>query len=194
MFLRRRGFEEVQREWESRLDIAGFDFDRFRGAEERVARQNIVITTLAAEMERDPQALRKAYELRLAGEEDEPAVDPITPVPFETFLSEEVESPSALREAYFLAKQGDRYIGESTLFRDLEEPEVLHQGFTAVLRECRGRGVAMALKLRTVRYAREHGKLDIRTWNNTRNRPMLRINEAMGFEKQPVWIEYEKQL
>ncbi|HET7770354.1 MAG TPA: hypothetical protein VFN74_16385 [Chloroflexota bacterium] len=34
----------------------------------------------------------------------------------------------------------------------------------------------------------------IPTWNNTRNRPMLRINEAMGFRKQPDWIEFARQL
>jgi hypothetical protein len=45
-----------------------------------------------------------------------------------------------------------------------------------------------------VRYAQARGAREIRTWNNTRNRPMLRINEAMGFQKQPVWIEFEKSL
>jgi hypothetical protein len=50
----------------------------------------------------------------------------------------------------------------------------------------------MALKLQTVRYAREHGYREIRTGNDARNRPMLRINEAMEFVKQPAWITFEK--
>ena len=57
-----------------------------------------------------------------------------------------------------------------------------------------GKGVAMALKLQTVKYARANGYREIRTGNNTRNRPMLRINEAMGFQKQPVWIEFEREV
>jgi hypothetical protein len=34
----------------------------------------------------------------------------------------------------------------------------------------------------------------IKTWNDQKNRPMLSINEAMGFEKQPAWIAVEKRL
>ncbi|HEU5317585.1 MAG TPA: GNAT family N-acetyltransferase, partial [Chloroflexota bacterium] len=56
----------------------------------------------------------------------------------------------------------------------------------------RGKGIAMALKVRGVRYAREHGYREIRTNNDTANRPMLRINEAMGFVKQPAWIIFHK--
>ncbi len=80
------------------------------------------------------------------------------------------------------------------MHKNPEQPGVLFQGFTGILREYRGKGVAMALKMLTVKYARTHEYREIRTGNNTRNRPMLRINEAMGFVKQPVWIEFEKRL
>jgi len=43
-----------------------------------------------------------------------------------------------------------------------------------------------------VEYARAHGIREIKTWNDQRNQPMLRINEAMGFVKQPAWIEMRK--
>ena len=52
----------------------------------------------------------------------------------------------------------------------------------------------MALKLKTVEYARAHGKRQIRPWNDTLNRPMLRINEAMGFQKEPAEIAFLKDL
>lgn len=193
-FLDRRGFVEVQREWESRLDVAAFDFAAFAGAEERVNQNGITVTTLTAEGERDPQILARVYELHTACERDVPAVDPVTDVPYELFLANAIDAPNALADAHFLARHGERYVGLSNLFRSLEEPQILYQGLTGVLREYRGRGIAMALKLATVRYARAHGYRELRTWNDTRNRPMLRINEAMGFAKQPVWIVFEKRL
>jgi hypothetical protein len=52
----------------------------------------------------------------------------------------------------------------------------------------------MALKLRTVRHAQAMGVDHIKTWNDQRNRPMLAINEAMGFEKQPAWVSFELPL
>jgi GNAT superfamily N-acetyltransferase len=193
-FLTHRGFVEVQREWESRLDVGAFDFTRFAGAEERAAGQGITFTTLAEERERDPEALRKAYDLQETCERDVPAVEPVTPVTFEHFISHTVESPGALLDAYFLAMDGNRYVGVSNITRSQGEPEILYQELTGVLREYRGKGIAMALKLRTVAYARDRGFREIRTWNATSNRPMLRINEAMGFQKQPAWVEFQKQL
>ena len=60
--------------------------------------------------------------------------------------------------------------------------------------ECRRRGIATALKLRTARYARERGYGQIRTWNNSLNDAMLRVNEALAFAKEPVWVSLEKHL
>jgi predicted GNAT superfamily acetyltransferase len=100
-----------------------------------------------------------------------------------------------LPDAHFLAidREG-RYLGVSNLFAALDDPTFLWQGLTGVRRASRGKGIAMALKLRTVRYALDRGVEHIKTWNDQYNRPMLAINEAMGFERQPAWITYEKEL
>jgi GNAT superfamily N-acetyltransferase len=193
-FLTQRGFVEVQRGWQSRLHVPSFDFAGFAAAETRVAQGGIAITTLAAELERDPHALRKAYDLTSECERDVPSVDTVTEVPFDHFVAQTVNTPNAAPDAFFLAHDRGRYVGVSALFRSVAEPGILYQGLTGVLRDYRGRGIATALKLRTVRYARENGCLELRTWNDGRNRPMLRINEALGFVKQPAWIDFEKPL
>ena len=194
-FLTKRGFREVKRDWESRLFVEGFDFARFVTAEARVAKQGIRIVTLADEMQRDSSALQKAFELTEDCRMDIPSVDPPTRHTFEEFRIEDIDAPAALLDAFFVAIDKDgRYLGVSNLFRSLDDPAFLWQGITGVRREARGKGIAMALKLRTVRYAIDKGVEHIKTWNDVHNRPMLAINEAMGFAKQPAWISYEKDL
>ena len=198
-FVTQRGYVEAQRNWESRLDVPSFVSDQFATAEGRVTEAGIRLTSLANELERVGAAgregvLRAVHEVDCEGSTDEPSLDPITPAPFGRWVAEVVEAPDALPDAYFLAEDGGRYVGLSALMERRATPGVLGQGFTAVVKSHRGRGIAMALKLRTVAYARANGYREIVTWNNSRNRPMLRINEAMGFVKQPVWIEYTLQL
>ena len=192
-FVTKRGFTETKRDWESRLDVAAFDEAPFARAFDRIAAEGITVTTLAAELAKDREsALREAHELHEDCRLDVPSTDPITPHDFDDF-KKWIGAPNALLDAYFIAIDRDgRYLGESNLWASLEDPTFIWQGLTGVRREARGKGVAMALKLHTVRYAKEQGKREIKTWNDVRNRPMLRINEAMGFVKQPVWIAFEK--
>jgi GNAT superfamily N-acetyltransferase len=193
-FAERRGFREKMREWESWLDVEKFDFTRFKDYAERARSQGIEITTLAAERERDPQCLEKLYELYNLIMVDVPSPAPYTAPPLEHFLENNIEHPDVIPEGFFIAKDGDRYVGQSDLWRSKEEPHDLYQGLTGVRREYRRRGIAMALKLRTVEYAKEHDFRVIKTWNNSNNVGMLHINQKLGFARRPAWITLEKEL
>ena len=190
-----RGFTETKRDWESRLDVNAFDAAAFADAPKRVGAHGVTITTLADELARDPEAIRAVYELDCDCGRDVPMTDGFTPVAFDLWRKEVLESPAATPDAYYIAVSPDgRYLGVSNLWRSLEDPTFIWQGLTGVRREARGKGIAMALKLATVEYARTRGIGEIKTWNDQRNQPMLRINEAMGFVKQPAWIEMRKDL
>ncbi len=193
-FLERRGFEEKRRAWESRLPVAGFDPAPFV---EKAARavEDLEVTTVAADREKDPEWIQKLYDLDLEVGEDVPRVDVYTPLPLEEHMKRMLENPTWLPDAHFLAKDaGGGYVAESNMFRSDELPDILYQGITGTRRTHRGRGVALALKLRTVEYARQRGTREIRTWNDTLNAPMLHINVKMGFVRQPAWISFEKQV
>ena len=193
-FAKMIGAVELKRDWESRLDIASFDPTPFAKAPERAAAAGVRISTLADEMKRDPAAVRKAYELHAVARLDVPGLDPATPSPFERFEAEVLHAPWSVPDAYFLAIRDGRYVGESSLAREGADPTTIHQNLTGVLRDERGRGIAIALKLKTIEYARSHGLKQIRTWNDSLNRPMLAINEALGFAREPAWITFGKDL
>ncbi|HET7770230.1 MAG TPA: GNAT family N-acetyltransferase, partial [Chloroflexota bacterium] len=156
-WLERRGFREVRRTWESRLDVGAFDFAAFAGAEGRAEEAGITFTTIGEELERDREgALRKAYDLHMAVSADVPGDEPFTPREYDDWVKF-VEEPTFLADGYLLAKLGDEWVGESCLWKNLTLPEVLQQGITGVVSEQRGKGVAMELKVRGVRYAAARG-------------------------------------
>jgi len=193
-FASRAGFREVMRAWESRLDVAGFDLRAFRPQLDRALAGGMEVTTLAAEREKGSDALRRlhAMEAEIAEDVPRPSDDVHTPVSFEMWMEHVVEAPWAIPEAYFIAVVGGEYAGVSSLFR----PQIgdwLNQGLTGVRRTHRGRGIATALKVRTVQYGRDHDVREIRTWNEINNQRMLAINGKFGFVRQPAWLTFQKE-
>ncbi len=186
-FLSARGFVEEMRSWESRLDMASFDPTPFAGAEERVAAQGIAIVSARELMASDPDFWPKLYACDCEATRDAPMPEPYTPPPLEVWVKHFTENPNFLPEACFVAVDGDRYVGLSALWRRQASP-ALDTGFTGVIRSHRRRGIALALKLRALAYAKAVGAPMVRTENASTNRPMLGINEALGFVKQPAWI------
>jgi mycothiol synthase len=85
------------------------------------------------------------------------------------------------------------WVGTTELETSDTNPD-LHVGLTGVLREHRRQGLALALKLHSVQHAQTHGFPRICTYNASRNRPMLEINERLGFEKEPATIELHKMV
>ncbi len=194
-FLKHRGFVEIYREWESHLQVAGFPAEPFKQYIERAASQNVASTTLAEEAKLDPDCYRKLHELwyeKIAY--DIPLPDAYTPISFEDFMTRVVKGPNILSEGCFIAKVDGRYAGISWSQKFEKEPNVLWQTITGVLREYRGRGIAIALKLRVVDFAARNGYDVIKTWNSSANDAMLGINHKLGFQRHVGWITFEKPL
>ena len=82
------------------------------------------------------------------------------------------------------------YVAQSNLWKT--DGDYLHVGMTGTRRAYRRKGLALALKLRTMEFAKANGVKELRTGNESNNRAMLAINEAMGFVKQPIWMDFVK--
>ncbi len=193
-FANKRGFQEKRRAWESRIDPSKFGSSRFKKYAERASGQGIVITTLSEERSRDPECYRKLHELVNKVSEDMPRPGEFTPIPYEQWTAIELNNPDLTPDGYMIARDGDRYVGLSALWRSETEPRGLYQGNTGVLREYRGRGIAIALKLRVLDFAKNKGYERVKTWNDSANTAMLAINKKLGFQRQVGWITFEKNL
>ena len=64
--------------------------------------------------------------------------------------------------------------------------------FTAQDGAYRRRGVAFALKVRSLEFAKAGGYARVITENESNNRGMLAINDELGFVKNPAWVHYAR--
>ncbi|MEI7646234.1 MAG: GNAT family N-acetyltransferase [Chloroflexales bacterium] len=192
-FLRDRGFAEDMREWESRLDVDTFDPAPYACHEVALRAEGIRIATLAELLERDPDCREKLWDLDVELTRDVPYPEPPTPITRQAFDAWVFNNPNFLPEGYVVARDGAHYVGSSALWDSKADPRELYTGLTGVRRAYRRRGIALALKLRGIAYARQRGVKMIKTWNAQNNRGMLNINAALGFVKQPAWISLVKK-
>ena len=192
-FLTKRGFAEVMRSWESRLDVPSFDFSPYEHLGDKITERGLALTTMG-KLASDPDRDRKLYELDMELLEDVPFPDDRTQMSFEHFQRRFLNNPDLLPQAYVVATDDDRYVGVSSLWASQAAPDELYTGLTGVRPGYRRQGLALVLKLTTIQYAAEHGYRTIKTWNASTNRPMLVINEQLGYVKQPAWITLAKQL
>ena len=193
-FLNERGFEEVDRVLDSRLNVADATSSLLSVCEQ-VRETGITITTFAEERVRDAKCVEKLYELTTSLLQDDPARVPIAPPAYnerEALLW--LEMPYVIPDAYFIAKHGERYVGltDVSLFQAL--PDGLTQGFTGVHPDYRRRGIATALKLSAIEYASRHGYKLIQALNRPVQSEILSLNRKLGFKVVSTRVTLEKCL
>ncbi|MEQ8675663.1 MAG: GNAT family N-acetyltransferase [Aggregatilineales bacterium] len=189
-FAHQHGFSENARRWESRLDLPSADVSLWEGYDEKMAVQGIVLKSLA-DLADDPERDTKFYELHWQVDSDVPLeYGEILKLSMEEFRKEVLDNPNFVAEGTFVALDGDDYVGLSTFFKD--EANNLYIYLTGTAREYRRRGIATAVKVFGIQYAKAHGYKTILTFNDAPNIGMIAINESLGFVRQPAWLIMKK--
>jgi RNA polymerase sigma factor (sigma-70 family) len=194
-FLKELGFKETMRLLDLRLAVAQTDLSPVLPVMGRVKARGITISTLREERERDPRYVEKLYELTATLKRDDPARDFFSPPSYyerETRLW--LERPYVLPDAYFIAKDGDDYIGLTDLNLLEAVPGGVSAGFTGVRREYRRLGIAAVLKARAIEYARRQGFRTIRALNQPAHAPIFALNQRLGFKHMYSHVTLEKCL
>ncbi len=190
-FAEQRGFKIERHIFESTLDLATFDESRFAGVVASVEATGIRFFTLA-DIENSAELRRKHYELSKRNSLDIPGSDGTFP-PFEDFQKFVYESKWYRPEGQIIAADGERWVGMTALGHN-EQTNSLYTHHTGVAREYRGRNIAPALKLLSIRYARKCGAIYMRTNNDSKNEPILAINRKLGYVPQPGYYKLIKEL
>jgi mycothiol synthase len=171
------GFEEQRRDIQQVLTLNGDapeprDFD---GVEFR---------SIADE----PELLEAAVPLATEGYADMP-IDGID-IPLEDWLREEATLPAGS----FVALADGEIVGYAGLMRWSGSPDKAEHGLTVVRRDWRRRGLATALKQRTIAWAVANGIGELVTYTQTGNENMQRVNERLGYLLRSFSIAVVREL
>jgi ribosomal protein S18 acetylase RimI-like enzyme len=192
-FLQNQGFYEAFRETPVHLDVTAFDPNPYSNLEPKLKAEGIVIKTFT-ELESDPSRDRKIYDLYYEVDQDVPHEGSTIEKPdFDEWLSWGLNNSFILHAACFIALQGDQYIG----LRELEQysdSDVLMGGLLGVRREYRQRGIGLAMQLRGIAYAREHGYRLLKTCTAIQNQPMQMLFNKLGYARDPEWQQCQKDI
>jgi len=178
-FAKKREFEVRSHSIESSLDVSRFDESSFAGLVEAVEEAGIRFFTFADAGD-TPETRRKLYEINRISSIDDPASPDNTFPSFETWQRIILGASDFQPDGQIIAADGDEYVGLAAVRYDAESNSAENMPM-GVARDYRGRKIAHALKLLTVRFAQERGATHIHTENDELNAPMLAINRKFGY-------------
>lgn len=189
-FLEGLGFRETWRETPVELDVAACDTGRLSELEALLKRQDVTILSLR-ELEDDPDRDRRLHELysRLASQVPSEEGYVYEKPSFEDWHSEQIEDPSTLHDAYLVARHGAEYIGLKEVGM-MPGSKSMQCGLMAVLPVWQRRGIARAMQLKTIDYAKRIGCGRLKSCTATSNAPMQNLYAALGYVKILEWVQY----
>lgn len=180
-FAEKRGFRKVGHEFGGEISPSEFDTSPYAALLDRLGADGITFVPLSELPHESRQELHAMNNL-LANDSR----------PYDQFERDVYGAHWFFAEGQILALKEGRMIGLHALGATAEGE--LYTMFTGVREEFRGRGIATALKVKGLQFAKERGTRRVVTDNDSENAPMLAINRKLGFRPLPGSIQIRKDL
>ncbi|HWA83823.1 MAG TPA: GNAT family N-acetyltransferase [Fimbriimonadaceae bacterium] len=191
-FAAKAGYTPIQRLFDSVLALEDFDLEASALLIDGLKAHGYRFTTLADEGNTEENR-RRLYELDIETDIDTPGFENWGTRTYEQYSRDEYQSPGFSPGNVVLAARDGHWIAMHS-FRPSQEPGTMSIDYTGVMREHRGRGLALALKYLGIQIAKRQGALRMQTHNDERNAAMLAVNAKLGFRAEPGFLVLRKDL
>jgi GNAT superfamily N-acetyltransferase len=179
-FAARLGFRETGEVIEEyRLHLPDAYTDAYAGLEMRLESAGLRIASLA-ELGPADEAFLRALQQLWADAGDAPPDPASLATSFPSWRREVLDAWGLSRETHWVALDGGRPVGMTFLKRLGED--AAENDYTGVAKTHRGRGIAQALKLRAISWARQQGVRWFYTSSEVGNSRMIAINRRLGYQ------------
>jgi len=191
-FAARRGFTETgQVIDEYRLRVEDASLEAYQGLEDQLRGENVRIASLNELESSDETVLRGLQHLWADSGGTPPDAQELADS-FDSWRARVVEGAGLAYETHWVALHAGRPVGMTFLKR--LRADAAENDYTAVAPSFRGRGIAQALKVRAIRWARENGVRWFFTSSEIDNARMIAINERLGYVRTIRKVEVAREL
>jgi RimJ/RimL family protein N-acetyltransferase len=105
-------------------------------------------------------------------------------MPFDEWVKWALDYPGLSHDGYFVAMCGEDHVGLGEFTRK-PDTDILQAGLSGVGRAFRRMGIALAIQVRAIAFARQSGYTCIETSTSITNMPMRNLYARLGFVRQP---------
>lgn len=187
----RYGFEEVQRYFDSHLDVTQFDLSAWQEHMNLPAGYQMVSVTEWIKQSGLEKAHQDYFELLCITLVDIPSPAERTLPTWEKFQKRLDDPQFCADMVLFAVSPQQQLVGFSELWLWENEDKRRKIGITCVHQDFRRKGLALALKLKGIQVAQQLGVERITTNAESNNQPMLTLNKRLGFKNDTAFVAYK---
>jgi len=196
-FAEHQGYRAFHERIDASLDVPTFDASAFADPDDTAGSAGIRLATYgellaenAGDVERFQRRMLPAI-WEIARDVPAPTPWPETPPPFEQAKRMFFEGPGIDPETSIIALRDGTIVGITVTA--VKENGAAYTNFTGVARTERGKGIALAMKLRALRALKRRGVQLFSSTNDEQNAAMRGINRRLGYVPDAPTVMYEKK-